>query len=42
MKKLLLTIIAILCITPTFANDSNSELEEYLPVAEKLYSGKTV
>ena len=42
MKKLLLTILAILCMAPAFANDRNAELEEYLPVAQKLYDGKTV
>ena len=42
MKKLLLTILAILCIAPAFAGDSNAELEEYLPVARKLYDGKTI
>ena len=41
MKKLLLTILAILCMAPAFANDRNAELEEYLPVAQKLYDGKT-
>ena len=34
MKKLLLTILAILCMAPAFANDRNAELEEYLPVAQ--------
>ena len=42
MKKLLLTFLVILCIDPAFANNGNGELEEYLPVAQKLYDGKTV
>ena len=42
MKKLLLTFLAILGIAPAFANNGNGELEKYLPVAQKLYDGKTV
>ena len=42
MKKLLLTLLAILGIAPAFADNRNAELEEYLPVAQKLYDGKTV
>ncbi len=41
MKKLLLTLLAILGIAPAFADNRNAELEEYLPVAQKLYDGKT-
>jgi len=41
MKKLLLTLLAILGIASAFADNRNAELEEYLPVAQKLYDGKT-
>lgn len=42
MKSLLFAVYLALCCCFALANDDNAELQEYLPIARKLYDGKTI